>query len=80
MISATDGNHGRGLAAAAQSLGCRCVIVLHAQASIEREEAIATFGAEIVRIAGNYDDSVAAAARLARSNGWEVVSDTSYDG
>lgn len=80
VISATDGNHGRALAAAAQSLGCRCVIVLHAQVSAEREQAIAAFGAEIVRIAGDYDDSVTEAARLARAQGWEVVSDTSYEG
>lgn len=80
VISATDGNHGRALAAAAQSLGCRCVIVLHAHVSTERERAIAAFGAQIVRITGNYDASVEEAARLARVNGWDVVSDTSYDG
>jgi N-carbamoyl-L-amino-acid hydrolase len=56
------------------------VIVLHAQVSAEREQAIAAFGAEIVRIAGHYDESVREAARLARVNGWEVVSDTSYEG
>lgn len=80
VISATDGNHGKGLAAAARSIGCRCVIVLHANVSIEREQAIAEFGAEIVRIKGNYDESVAEAARLADKNDWYVVSDTSYDG
>ncbi|AXF25817.1 diaminopropionate ammonia-lyase [Burkholderia pyrrocinia] len=80
VSSATDGNHGKGLAAAAQALGCRCVIVLHANVSVEREEAIAAYGAEIVRIAGNYDESVEEAARLAAENGWHVVSDTSYDG
>jgi len=80
VISATDGNHGRALAAAAQSVGCRCVIVLHAHVSGERERAIAAYGAEIVRIAGNYDESVSEAARLAKVNGWEVVSDTSYEG
>ena len=80
VISATDGNHGRALAAAAHSIGCRCVIVLHANVSVERERAIAAFGAEIVRVAGNYDESVVEAARLARENHWEVVSDTSYEG
>lgn len=80
VISATDGNHGKALAAAARSIGCRCVIVLHANVSVEREEAIATYGAEIVRIQGNYDASVAEAERLAKVNGWYVVSDTSYDG
>ncbi|MEX3937020.1 diaminopropionate ammonia-lyase [Paraburkholderia phymatum] len=80
VVSATDGNHGKGLAAAAQTLGCHCVIALHANVSAEREEAIAAYGAEIVRITGNYDESVEEAARLALLNGWHVVSDTSYDG
>lgn len=80
VISATDGNHGRALAAAAQSVGCRCVIVLHKNVSQEREDAIATYGAEIIRVAGNYDESVNHAARLANYHGWHVVSDTSYDG
>ena len=80
VISATDGNHGRALAAAAQDCGCRCVIVLHAQVSAEREAAISAYGAEIVRIAGNYDESVREVARLAQANGWQVISDTSYEG
>lgn len=80
VVSATDGNHGRALAAAAQDAGCACVIVLHAHVSAEREQAIARFGARIVRIAGNYDESVHEAARLAATNGWQVVSDTSYAG
>ncbi len=80
VISATDGNHGRALAAASHAVGCRCVIVLHANVSIEREQAIAAYGAQIVRITGNYDESVEEAARLATANGWHVVSDTSYAG
>ncbi|MFX1767457.1 diaminopropionate ammonia-lyase [Paraburkholderia sp. A1RI-2L] len=80
VITATDGNHGKALAAAAQSIGCHCVIVLHANVSSEREQAIAAYGARIVRIAGNYDESVEHAAQLARDNGWHVVSDTSYEG
>ena len=80
VISATDGNHGRALAAAAQDCGCRCVIVLHAHVSEEREAAISAYGAEIVRIQGNYDESVLEAARLAQANGWQVISDTSYEG
>lgn len=80
VISATDGNHGRALAAAARAIGCGCVIVLHANVDAERERAISAYGARIVRIAGNYDESVVCAAQLAQANGWYVVSDTSYDG
>lgn len=80
VISATDGNHGRALAAAAHSIGCQCVIVLHANVSTEREAAIAEYGARIIRIEGNYDESVEHTARVAEQNGWPVVSDTSYEG
>jgi N-carbamoyl-L-amino-acid hydrolase len=80
VISATDGNHGRALAAAAASIGCRCEIVLHAEVSAEREAAIAAHGATIIRIRGDYDASVAEAARLAEAHGWQVISDTSWPG
>jgi diaminopropionate ammonia-lyase len=79
-ISATDGNHGRALAAAARSIGCRCVIVLHRHVNDERRLAIEQLGAQIVQVDGNYDESVKEAARLADEHGWHVVSDTSYDG
>jgi diaminopropionate ammonia-lyase len=80
VISATDGNHGRALAAAAQTVGCKCVIVLHAGVSVEREKAIAAYGARIIRINGNYDESVEYTAKIADENEWPVVSDTSYVG
>ena len=80
VISATDGNHGRALAAAARSIGCRCVIVLHRHVNDERRLAIEQLGAQIVQIDGNYDESVKEAARLAEEHGWHVVSDTSYEG
>lgn len=80
VVSATNGNHGRALAAAARDIGCKCVIVLPKNASREHEHAIAAYGARIMRMCGSYDESVEEAARLATENGWEVVSDTSYDG
>ncbi|SAL35803.1 diaminopropionate ammonia-lyase [Caballeronia udeis] len=80
VISATDGNHGRALAATTRSIGCRCVIVLHRHVNDERRLAIEQLGAQIVQIDGNYDESVKEAARLADEHGWHVVSDTSYEG
>jgi diaminopropionate ammonia-lyase len=80
VVSATDGNHGRALAAAAKSIGCHCVIIIHRAVSDERRIAIESFGAEVIRIDGTYDESVQGAARLAQDNGWQVVSDTSYAG
>lgn len=80
VCCATDGNHGRSVAWGARRSGCRCVIFLHERVSPGREAAIQAFGAEIIRTPGTYDDSVRAADMTARSNGWFVVSDTSYPG
>jgi diaminopropionate ammonia-lyase len=80
VTCATDGNHGRSVAWGAQLFGCRCVIYIHATVSEGRRAAIARYGAEVVRVPGNYDDSVRHAAEQARANGWTVVSDTTYEG
>lgn len=80
VCCATDGNHGRSVAWGAQMFGCACVITLHQDVSPSREAAIACHGARVVRVTGNYDDSVRRAARDARSHGWQVISDTSYPG
>lgn len=80
VCTATDGNHGRSVAWGAQMFGCRCVIYIHATVSEGRKAAMESFGAEVRRISGNYDDSVHQAAADAAANGWFVVSDTSYDG
>ena len=80
VCSATDGNHGRSVAWGAQVSGCRCVIYIHAHVSEGRQRAIESFGAEVRRVTGNYDDSVHQAAEDSAANGWHVVSDTSWPG
>lgn len=80
VTCATDGNHGRSVAWGARLFHCRCVIVIHATVSEGREAAIAAHGAEIVRVPGGYDESVRHAASVAAANGWQVISDTAYEG
>ena len=80
VTCATDGNHGRSVAWGARLFGCSCVIYIHAGVSEGRRAAIARFGAEVVRVDGNYDDAVRHAATQAARNGWFVISDTSYEG
>jgi diaminopropionate ammonia-lyase len=80
VTCATDGNHGRSVAWGAQTFGCRCVIYVHQTVSQGRADAIAAFGAEVVRVPGNYDDSVRHADQQAQVHGWTVVSDTTYEG
>ncbi|MBB4239217.1 diaminopropionate ammonia-lyase [Rhizobium esperanzae] len=80
VACATDGNHGRSVAQGAQLVGATCAIFVHSGVSAERIAAIARFGAEIIRVEGNYDESVAEASRIASEKGWQTVSDTSWPG
>jgi diaminopropionate ammonia-lyase len=78
VTTATDGNHGRSVAWGAQQAGCHCRIYIHAKVSEARAAAMAALGAEVVRIEGNYDDSVRICTRESAENGWDMVSDTSF--
>jgi diaminopropionate ammonia-lyase len=80
VTCATAGNHGRSVAWGAQLFGCKCVIYLPAVTSHQREAAIASYGAEIVRTSTNYDDAVRRCDQDASRLGRFVVSDTSYPG
>lgn len=80
FCSATDGNHGRGLAWACKQLNHPCKIYVHSETSQPRIDAIKRFGAEVTVVNGNYDDAVRQAAEDAAKNGWHVVSDTSWPG
>jgi diaminopropionate ammonia-lyase len=80
VACATDGNHGRSVAQGAHLVGAKAVIFVHSGVSEERVAAIARFGADMIRVKGTYDDSVAEAARVAAAQGWIVVSDTSWPG
>ncbi|MGE4584454.1 MAG: diaminopropionate ammonia-lyase [Sphaerochaeta sp.] len=79
FASATDGNHGRGIAWAAKRLGFKCVIYVHSETSIRRIDAIKSNGAKVVVVDGNYDDAVRQVAIDAQKNGWTIISDTSWD-
>ena len=80
VTCATDGNHGRAVAWGAQRLGCHCVIFVHETVSQGRVDAIAAYGAEVRRVPGTYDDAVRQADRVAATEKWFVVSDTSWPG
>lgn len=77
---ATDGNHGRSVAAGARLVGASAVIFLHEGVSENRAAAIAQYGAKLIRVPGTYDDAVAESARLCDERGWTLLSDTSWPG
>jgi diaminopropionate ammonia-lyase len=76
VTAATDGNHGRSVAWGAQKCGCRCTVYIHQHVSVQREHAIASLGAEVIRLPGHYDDSVRKAYESARAPDWYIIQDT----
>lgn len=80
LCSATDGNHGRSLAWGCQRFGATCKIYIHAEVSSIRAQAMRDLGADVIRVQGNYDASVARARADADANGWFMVADTSWPG
>jgi len=80
LVAATDGNHGRSLAWGARTFGVPCKIYIHNHVSQNRAQTIAEFGAEVIRVDGDYDYSVKVCKQEAEKNGWFVVSDTSWEG
>ncbi len=80
VTCATDGNHGRSVAAGARLTGCRAVIFVHAGVSEPRAAAMRALGAEVRRVGGSYDDSVKEANLIAQESGWFVISDTAWSG
>ncbi len=80
FVTATDGNHGRGVAWAAKMLGQRAVVYLPKGSATSRVEAIRSLGAEAQVLELNYDEAVRYAARQAEEYGWLLVQDTGWPG
>jgi diaminopropionate ammonia-lyase len=80
FVAATDGNHGRAVAWAAQALGQRAVIYLPRGSAPARIANVRAFGAHPQTWPGNYDEAVRYAAHMARHHGWILVQDTAWTG
>jgi diaminopropionate ammonia-lyase len=81
FFTATDGNHGRGVAWAARRLGQKAVVHMPKGSTKTRFDNIAREGAAVTIEQVNYDDCVRmAAAEAARTPHGVVVQDTAWPG
>ncbi len=81
FFTATDGNHGRGVAWAANKLGQKSVVYMPKGSTITRFNNIKAEGAEVTIEEVNYDECVRMAADAAsKTNNGVVVQDTAWDG
>lgn len=80
FATATDGNHGRGIAWTANRLGQKSVVCMPKGSAPERLNNIRALGAEASITDRNYDDTVRLVRENAEKNGWVMVQDTAWEG
>lgn len=80
-VTATDGNHGKGMAWSTHRLGGHAVVFMPAGTVDSRVEAIRAIGdTEVTVTEENYDGAVAKAAAYAKEHNGFLVQDTSFPG
>jgi len=73
LVTATRGNHGQSIAAAATRNGIPVVIVVPEGNSPEKNAAMAAFGGEIITGGKDFDESRVVAAKIQRERGYHFV-------
>jgi len=79
LVTATDGNHGFGVAYLAKLFGCRAKIIMPAGSVEERAQRIRNLGAECTIMEVNYDACVLLASALAKESGGLLIMDTAVE-
>ncbi len=80
FVTATDGNHGRGVAWTANRLRQKSVVYMPKGSAPERLRNILALGSDASITDLNYDDAVRLANEGAEKYGWVMVQDTAWEG
>ena len=80
FAAASDGNHGRSIAFAANRFNQNCVIYMPKGTAFDRIKNIEDLGATVVVADGNYDFCGREVSRLSEEKGWIIVPDTASEG
>ena len=80
FVTATDGNHGRGIAWTANRLHQKSVVYMPKGSAKERLDNIRALGADASITDLNYDEAVRLANENAQKYGWVMVQDTAWEG
>jgi len=79
ISTATAGNHGRSVAWGTKKLGLKCKIFISEYVSEFRASVMRSFGAEVIRVQGNYDNSLKECIKQSKENNWQIVQDVAWD-
>ena len=78
VSTATAGNHGRSVAWGSKRLGLKCKIFISEYVSEFRAKAMRSFGADVIRVKGNYDNSLKECIKQSKQNNWQIVQDVAW--
>ena len=79
ISTATAGNHGRSVAWGSKKLGLKCKIFISEYVSETRSVAMRDFGADVIRVKGNYEDSLKECIKQSNQNNWQIVQDVAWE-
>jgi len=78
ISTATAGNHGRSVAWGSKKLGLKCKIFISEHVSESRTEVMRNFGADVIRVKGNYENSLNECIKQSNQNNWQIVQDVAW--
>ncbi|MDC3039258.1 diaminopropionate ammonia-lyase [Candidatus Pelagibacter sp.] len=78
VSTATAGNHGKSVAWGAKKLGLNCKIFISENVSETRAEEMRNFNADVIRVKGNYEDSLNVCKEESKKNNWEIIQDVAW--
>ena len=79
ISTATAGNHGRSVAWGSQKNDLECKIFISEFVSESRAEVMRNFGADVIRVKGNYEDSLNECIDQSNKNNWQIVQDVAWE-
>ena len=79
ISTATAGNHGRSVAWGSQKNGLKCKIFISEFVSESRAEVMRNFSADVIRVKGNYEDSLNECIKQSNQNNWQIVQDVAWE-
>jgi len=78
VSTATAGNHGRSVAWGANRLGLKCKIFISEYVTDARGKAMEALGADVVKVKGNYENSLIECIKQSTENNWQIVQDVAW--
>ena len=78
VATATAGNHGRSVSWGARRLGLKCKIFISEFVSEARGKAMTDLGADVIKVKGNYEQSLIECIKQSTENNWQIVQDVAW--